>query len=370
MERKTFNYPLETSVFDYFTEWVICKKITTTYEFVSPSHRLQIMRRMEQETRIETQRISKCPYYSISDKEEKIMKLQNLYFYNLKKLRKSNTYYNHLFALERFIAFAFPIENDDDFMEKLKRYISEKGDGQKSWTDQIRNAITLLITFLKSNNKTAFSELELFERGNKNFEDRGKTPCVTIDDYKRVVNLLRGCDSNDPFFFQKYSLSLVIQIGFRYGFRISEILTIKTKELLGEKFNVKIWKTGKQSTKPIFEDIRSSVRKLVLIKKSIGIYEDEFLFANRFSNPLTYQTLREWIEKFVEDEDDKNLFKNTHAVRRGFITYWHNQGLDVGQIAAFANKSVDETQRYIDSGQVVEDFKRIGNSKPELICQI
>ena len=370
MEKKTFNYPLEISVFDYFTEWVICKKITTTYEFVNPSHRLQIMRRIEQETRIETQRIAKCPYYSASEKEEKTMELQDSYFHNLKKLRKSNTYYNHLSALERFMKFALSIENDDDFMEKLKRYISERGDGQKSWTDQIRNAVTLFITFLKSNNQTAFAELELFNRGNKNFEERGRTPCVTIEHYKRVVSSLRHCDSNDPFFFWKYSLSLVIQIGFRYGFRISEILTLKTKDFLGEKFDVKIWKTGKQSTKPVFEDIRLSVKKLISIKKSIGIYNDELLFTNRLSKPLTYQTLIAWISRFIENEDDRNLFKNTHAVRRGFITYWHNEGLDVGRIAAFANKSVDETQKYINSGQVVEDFKNIGNSKPELICQI
>jgi len=375
------DYPIDqlskNKILNWFEDWIVEREISSIYECVSPRHKERICQKMEIANRIRMKEISSCLHYSLKEKEEKIMELQDSYFDEVSKIKRNNTYWNYLYALNGFISYALPLKNHRDFVEKMNRYIGENSNCQLSWTEKVRSAIILFVSFLKWNNRNTFIDLELPKKPRENFLTRGKRPCVKIEDFQRVIPLLRNdaddFECKDEFKkFKKYSVSLAIHIAFKYGFRVSEVLSLKNNQLLGNEFYITISKTAEQSLKPVFDDIREAVKKFLAIKKStkrLNENKDDLLFVNTFGNPLTYSVLIQWIEKCIPEEKDKSLFNNMHANRRGCITFLAENGVDYATIGAFVNKDPKGVREYVEAETTKNQFKSVSNSFIELQCK-
>lgn len=150
---------------------------------------------------------------------------------------------------------------------------------------------------------------------------------------------------------------LLFVMGCNIALRISDLLSLKVKDVIDPKGNINTYlhiKEGKTG-RPAKIYINNTVKEALLyyLNKTKGIDPDSYLFKSERSNKRL-DRVRAWglIQKWTKDVDLEAERYGTHTLRKTWGYQARLQGLSIEQISEkLGHKSVTVTRRYIGISQ-------------------
>lgn len=140
---------------------------------------------------------------------------------------------------------------------------------------------------------------------------------------------------------------MLFVLGINTGLRISDILPLKVKDVIGTHIRLKETKTRKQKRIRLTPDLRREVKRFVE-----GMDPEDYLFRSRKGNnkpigrSMAYRILKTAAETYGLDEI------GTHTLRKSFGYHFYQQNKDVAMLQEIFNHSSPHiTLRYIGVNQ-------------------
>lgn len=145
---------------------------------------------------------------------------------------------------------------------------------------------------------------------------------------------------------------LLFVLGIYTGFRVSDLLKLKLKDIAGVKISVKEEKTGKQRVIVINETLKNHIDETTKYLKP-----DDYLFkSNKTGKPIT----RNHAHKIIKEACEKlNINAGTHTMRKTFA-YWHYKQYG----------SIEKTRRILNHGDAETTKEYIGILQEEIDNEI
>jgi integrase len=140
---------------------------------------------------------------------------------------------------------------------------------------------------------------------------------------------------------------VLFMLGINTGFRISDILTLKVKDVRGERINIREKKTGKAKNVVI----RPSLKKIIKVYIA-GKKPHEYLFKSRKgkNKPITREYAYQLLKKAAIEVGIGEF--GTHTMRKTFGYMFYNQTKDIVALRKLFNHRDDSTTlRYIGLDQ-------------------
>lgn len=135
---------------------------------------------------------------------------------------------------------------------------------------------------------------------------------------------------------------LMYLIGIYSGLRISDILTLKVKDVLHKRsIKIREKKTGKERYFPINPELKTMINKYCDNKR-----DNEYLFQNKNGNPIS----RQYAYRIIHEAGLKNGIEHigTHTLRKTFGYHFYMQKKDIVLLQKILNhKDPSITLRYI-----------------------
>ncbi len=153
---------------------------------------------------------------------------------------------------------------------------------------------------------------------------------------------------------------LLFQLGIYSGFRISDILNLKVKDLKGEThFRIKTKKTGKTMTLKIQKELKKDIDNYIKDKN-----DDEYLFKSQKGSNKPISRVHAW--EILNEAAKKVGIRNnigTHTLRKSFGYFMFQHTGDIAFVQKFLGHTTpDITLRYIgieqeDLDEAIDSFK-------------
>ena len=158
-------------------------------------------------------------------------------------------------------------------------------------------------------------------------------PIRDMDLVSRILNYLKSRNERD---------FMMVIVGFNTGLRISDILSLKFRDIGEDYIYIKEQKTKKMKEIPL-----NSVLKRELKKYSEGKDELEFLFKSRQGyKAITRQRAYQILQDVAEEFRIRNF--GTHSLRKTFGYHFYQKTKDVVTLQQIFNHSDPSvTLRYI-----------------------
>ncbi|MBA7492552.1 Tyrosine recombinase XerC [subsurface metagenome] len=150
---------------------------------------------------------------------------------------------------------------------------------------------------------------------------------------------------------------LLFVMGCNIALRISDLLSVKVKDIIDFKGDIKTYlhikesKTGRSAKIYINNTVKEAL--LYYLDKTKGIDPDSYLFKSERSNKKL-DRIRAWglIQKWTKDVGLEVERYGTHTLRKTWGYQARKQGLSIEQISEkLGHKSVTVTRRYIGISQ-------------------
>jgi len=150
---------------------------------------------------------------------------------------------------------------------------------------------------------------------------------------------------------------LLFTMGCNLALRISDLLSLKVKDVIDSKGNIKtyLFIKEKKTDRPAKIYLNNTVKEALIyyLNKSKGIDPDSYLFKSERSNKKL-DRVRAWglIQKWTREVDLEGERYGTHTLRKTWGYQARKQGLSIEQISEkLGHKSVTVTRRYIGISQ-------------------
>jgi len=150
---------------------------------------------------------------------------------------------------------------------------------------------------------------------------------------------------------------LLFVMGINTALRISDLLSLKVKDVIDSKGDIKDYlhikerKTGRQAKIYLNQTVKGALN--YFLEQSKGVDPDSYLFKSERSNrPL--DRIRVWslIQKWTSEVGLENERYGTHSLRKTWGYQARMQGVSIEQISEkLGHKSVAVTKRYIGINQ-------------------
>lgn len=150
---------------------------------------------------------------------------------------------------------------------------------------------------------------------------------------------------------------LLFVMGINTALRISDLLSLKVKDVIDSKGNIKDYlhikekKTGRQAKIYLNQTVKEALN--YFLNQSRGIDPDNYLFKSERSNrPL--DRIRVWslIQRWTREVGLESERYGTHSLRKTWGYQARMQGVSIEQISEkLGHKSVAVTKRYIGINQ-------------------
>jgi len=173
-----------------------------------------------------------------------------------------------------------------------------------------------------------------------------------IRDKKKILAIKRNLkEEKNP---RNY---LLFVMGINTALRISDLLSLKIKEVIDSKGDIKKYlfvkerKTGRQAKIYINETLKEALN--YYLDKSKGIDPDSYLFKSERSNKKL-DRVRTWglIQEWTSNAGLEGERYGTHTLRKTWGYQARMQGVSIEQISEkLGHKSVTVTRRYIGISQ-------------------
>ena len=136
---------------------------------------------------------------------------------------------------------------------------------------------------------------------------------------------------------------LLFMTGIYLGLRISDILSLKVKDVKKSHINIRALKTGKETRILINSQLRKAIDEYIIDKK-----DNDYLFSSTYksykaiSRIQAYKILNNIAKEFKLD----NI--GTHTLRKTFGYHFYNQTQDIATLQKlFGHDNQEVTLRYI-----------------------
>lgn len=183
-------------------------------------------------------------------------------------------------------------------------------------------------------------------------------PIRDIDDIERIKDYLRRKNERD------YILFL---FGIYTGLRVSDIIPIKVKHILGSKIEIREKKTGKIRSFPINQQLRNALNQYIENKQ---LKEYDYLFPSRKkengNGVKICHISRIQVYKILKEAGEHIGLKNigTHSMRKTFGYHFYKQNSNITILQQIFNHSTPEitlgyigyTQEELDQSILTFDY--------------
>ena len=150
---------------------------------------------------------------------------------------------------------------------------------------------------------------------------------------------------------------LLFTMGCNIALRISDLLSLKVKDVIDSKGDIKtyLFIKEKKTGRPAKIYLNNTVKEALIyyLNKSKGIDPDGYLFKSERSNKRL-DRVRAWglIQKWTKEVGLEGERYGTHTLRKTWGYQARKQGLSIEQISEkLGHKSVTVTRRYIGISQ-------------------
>ncbi len=179
---------------------------------------------------------------------------------------------------------------------------------------------------------------------------------LTVNQVEKIISLIKN---NKKEWIAKRNLSIVFLM-WGFGLRISEVLSIKLKDIQSEDLISIIGKGGKERLIPIYEEIKKNLHEMTSLTP-FNIGKDDHIFVGIKGNKLHPTIIQKEIRKIRQE---LMLPDNTtpHSLRHSFATLLLDNMVDLRSIQELlGHTSLSTTQKYtsVDSNrmkEIINDF--------------
>lgn len=174
-------------------------------------------------------------------------------------------------------------------------------------------------------------------------------------DFHEVEALISDKDISTPI---KYRNSLMMETLYATGMRVSELISVKVKDIDFKRGIIKVTGKGsKQRIVPLYESILNKIENWLIVRHESFVKERDngYLFLNKNGLPLSRQHIWNIVkEKCEENGIKKNV--SPHTLRHSFATHLLSGGADLRTLQIFLGHSnISTTEIYT---HVTDDDKR------------
>jgi integrase/recombinase XerD len=150
---------------------------------------------------------------------------------------------------------------------------------------------------------------------------------------------------------------LVLTILYSSGLRVSELVSLLTKDIDLEERTMRIRGKGDKDRVVLFDnDSKSLIEEYLDIRE----FDSDYLFVNRINNPLTTRYVQLMIKKYAE-EAGINKKVTPHILRHSFATHLLKNGVDIRaiqQLLGHSNLSTTQIYTSVDMGTLKNVYDR------------
>lgn len=138
---------------------------------------------------------------------------------------------------------------------------------------------------------------------------------------------------------------LILELLFATGMRVSELCSLKTKQINFIDFVIRIY--GKGSKERLIQICNTSVCRLIdKYKETIEQKENDYFFLNRLNNRLSEQSVRYMIDDYARNAQISQHI-TPHMFRHSFATLLLEEDVDIRYIQQMlGHSSITTTQIY------------------------
>lgn len=253
---------------------------------------------------------------TLLDKTEKILKLRN---YSPKTIKA------YLFYIKEYLDFAKRKNIKEKNMAIEEYLLGRQSRGNSSQTINLAlNSIKFLYSeVLKSKDTLTF----------KCAKKSSKLPVVLArDEIKKIIYQIKN-----------FKHRLMVSLGYAAGLRVSEVVTLKVKDMCLEELTVHIKDAkGKKDRLTVFpEKLKNDVRELIM-----GKSKNDLLFESNRGGKLTTTSLQKIFARALESSGIQKE-ATFHSLRHSFATHLLENGTDVRYVQELlGHANIRTTQIY------------------------
>lgn len=147
------------------------------------------------------------------------------------------------------------------------------------------------------------------------------------------------------------SYGLFFYLGIYSFLRVSDMINLKVKDVLGSHLELMEKKTGKRKKTLITENLKIKIGEYLRFKYPDGnIPLDSYLFQNKTGFHISRQMANKILKKAAKKFDLKNFA--SHSLRKTCATNLYKQSNDLGLVMSFLNhRSMYDTLKYLGLNQ-------------------
>jgi len=239
--------------------------------------------------------------------------------------------------------YEFLMEEDDLYddrrvLRSFKRYIQYL----KRDKNVTQNYIYLVTVVIKK--FFEFSEIDCLQEVKAPKRTKSLPKSLNEDEVMRLINAVELSDDDSTIKrFIKTRDRLMLSLLYSSGLRVSELVSLKVNDIdMGER-TIRIRGKGDKDRIVLFDE---NTRDLLMNYLSRRIHESEYLFLNRFGDPLTPRYVQMMIKNYAR-KAGINKKVTPHILRHSFATHLLKNGVDIRAIQQLLGHSnLSTTQIY------------------------
>lgn len=265
------------------------------------------------------------------------------------------------------------IEEYKQFLNALPCPIHSRYHWKRSWLSKntIFQRVIVIKNFLKFYN-------DIYSDGMKAKEVRlpkAKSDRMDFWTAEEIEKIVEYIDKTEKFEINKLRLKLIIALAFTSWLRLSEIINLKTKEILDWKSDIK-WKWDKNRyvfftdyTQELFMEYLEQRKEMIPRTSQTYFDNQEYAICSHSSTNFWWKLYR-WtvIKKFKKLSDEINLIYNfwkslsCHTLRHSFATHLLYSWTNISYIQQLmGHNSIQTTSIYLH-----QDYRRIENEQKKV----
>ncbi|MCQ2976740.1 MAG: tyrosine-type recombinase/integrase [archaeon] len=224
------------------------------------------------------------------------------------------------------------------FLRSFKKYITELKRTKLVTQNYIYLNTVVCKKFLEFNNIYYLDEIKNPKR------TKSLPKSLNENEVRNLINSITW-DESDSLYKQKTKMrdKLILALLYSTGLRVSELVSLNTKDIDFEERTIRIRGKGDKDRLVLFDNL---TKDLIFNYLKIRNSDSEYLFINKKGSNLSSRYIQLMIKKYAEEAGIKKKV-TPHILRHSFATHLLKNGVDIRAIQQLlGHASLSTTQIY------------------------
>jgi len=252
--------------------------------------------------------------------------------------------------LDNFYRFLTDEENSDkNILRSFKRYIRYLKRDKRVSQNYIYLVTIVVKKFFEFHKMDHLKDVKTPKRA------KSLPKSLNEDEVKRLIRAV-DTDTRQRKFTRTRD-KLILSLLYSSGLRVSEVVSLKVNDIDLKDRTIRIRGKGNKDRIVLFDQKTKKLLKEYLHERS---QESEYLFLNRFGNPLTPRYIQITIKKYAIKAGIKKKV-TPHILRHSFATHLLKNGVDIRaiqQLLGHSNLSTTQIYTSVDMGTLKNLYDR------------